>query len=254
MRNLWDYRHRFHPRDNRTSGRVVESELTLPQIMTTSNNYHRLELAIANDTGDARRIMPVISAHHRTILDVGCGAGQTLIASGLASDVLAVGIDVDESALLLGRQLSHNVRFVCAKGEELSFESGIFDLVICRIALPYMHVSRAVSEVWRVLADGGDMWLVLHPFSTIGRELVGSIAHLKFKRSLDRLYVLTNGLALHVLGKQFRFPFNRDRYESFQTNHGIRRILTSAGFEQIEICRNEFYVVTAKKSLPGEFR
>ena len=217
--------------------------------MTASDDYHRLELSIASNPNDPRRIMPSITAEHTRILDVGCGAGQILIASDLGSGVLAVGTDIDHSALVLGSQLSDNkVRFVCASGEALTFASKTFDLVICRVALPYMHIPRALTEMSRVLKDGGDLWLVLHPFEMVRKELFESLAGLRLKSILDRLYVVTNGLALHLLGRQFKVPIGGGRYESFQTNTGIKRVLRSAGFEDIKIRREKFFVVTAKKA------
>jgi hypothetical protein len=62
------------------------------------------------------------------------------------------------------------------------------------------------------------------------------------------MYVLTNGLTLHLLNKQFRFPLTGSGFESFQTNQGISRALRSAGFADIQISRDNFFVVTAKKT------
>lgn len=231
---------------------LESSDLAISEDHDDSESYHRLELLIASDPGDPRRVMPAISAHHRRILDVGCGAGQILIASDLASNVLAVGADIDHSALLLGDKLSSNIQFVCASGEGLPFENATFDLVICRIALPYMHIHRALSEMWRVLSTGGDLWLVLHPFSMIRRELIASLTRLKLKSIVYQLYVVTNGLALHLLGGQFKFPFKGGSYESFQTVKGIQSVLRSVGFNQIKIDRSKFFVVTAKKAPTSE--
>ena len=98
-------------------------------------------------------------------------AGQTLLASDLPDGVLAAGVDVDYSALSAGREMSAGIGLVNAEGESLPFCKETFDLVICRVALPYMHVTRAVREMARVLRVGGDLWLVLHPFSMTVQEL-----------------------------------------------------------------------------------
>src|SRR5215467_9751598 len=105
-------------------------------------DYHRLEYSIATNPDDPRRVLPDVSARHRRILDVGCGAGQTLIASNLGEAVFAVGIDLDYSALVYGRQQTTSIHFVRAAGEQLPFRNNSFDLVLCRVALPYMHVHR----------------------------------------------------------------------------------------------------------------
>jgi ubiquinone/menaquinone biosynthesis C-methylase UbiE len=213
-----------------------------------SSEYHRLELAIAANPDDERRVIPRVEARHRRILDVGCGAGQTLIGCNLSKDIFAVGLDQDESALALGKQLTTPIHFVIGEGAALPFTDDSFDLVICRVALPYMHVARALSEMARVSVAGGDLWLVLHPFSMTVSELGANIAHLQIKAGLYRTWVLLNGLALHVLGKQWRWPSQSGGYETCQTNKAITRALRTAGFDQIQINRERHFVVTATKS------
>lgn len=219
-----------------------------------THDYHLQELSIANDPGDPRRVMPPVSAGHRRILDVGCGAGQTLIASNLGPDMLMVGVDLDHSALTLGRQLSNNIRFVRASGEALPFVDECFDLVICRVALPYMHVYKALAEMSRVLIAGGDLWIVLHPFRVTAKELLASITRFQLKASLYRLWVLMNGLTLHTFGKQWAFPLTGRRYESWQTRRSIARALKAAGFDHVEISRGRHFLVTATKFRPDDAR
>ena len=211
------------------------------------SEYHRLELSIATDPNDSRRVMPVVEERHRRILDIGCGAGQTLIGSNLREGAVAVGLDLDHAALALGKQLSPSIEFVEGRGEALPFGHDAFDLVICRVALPYMHISRALSEISRVTDAGGDIWLVLHPFSMTAKELRTNLAHFQLKASLYRLWVLMNGLALNSVGKQWHWPGNPNRYETWQANTGITRALTAAGFGQIRIDRGKHFVVTATK-------
>ena len=209
--------------------------------------YHLLELSIARNPADPRRVMPHILKAHRRILDVGCGAGQTLIASELPAGVLAIGVDVNRSALALGRQLSSAIHFVCAKGESLPFDNATFDLVVCRIALPYMHFSTAISEMARVLRTGGDIWLVFHPFRLAMKDLSTSIARGQLKSFVYRLWVGMNGVTLHAFGTQWSWPSKPKRYESWQTNRSVNRALKAAGFDQILINRGTHFVVSAVK-------
>jgi len=209
------------------------------------SDYHRLELSIATDPADPRRIMPQIERRHRSILDVGCGAGQTLIGCNLSRDVFAVGLDSDPSAIVLGKEFTSTVNFVAGQGESLPFRNESFDLVLCRVALPYMHVATALSEMARVTRTGGDLWLVLHPFSMIAREWSKNLTNFELKAGLYRLWVLINGLTLNTLGMQMHWP--RNRSETWQTSRGMKRSLAAAGFDQIEITRQKHFVVTARR-------
>jgi len=114
-----------------------------------------------------------------------------------------------------------------------------------------MHVARALSEMSRVSVAGGDLWLVLHPFDMTVKELGENITHLQLKAGVYRTWVLVNGLTLHALGRQWRWPSASGGYETWQTNKGMPRALRAAGFEQIQITRESHFVITATKSHPA---
>src|SRR5271163_3679063 len=130
--------------------------------MNSDLEYHLRELEVARSVGDPRRVMPVIPEGCARLLDVGCGAGQTLVASDLKG-ARAFGVEYDHDPLRLGKKMAGNVEFVRASGESLPFMDGSFDFVISRVALPYMRVAVAVAEIARVLKPGGAIWFVLHP-------------------------------------------------------------------------------------------
>ena len=210
-------------------------------------NYHLDELRIANTPGHSHRIMPPVLSSDRTILDVGCGAGQTLIATEFNPGTIVIGLDRDESALNLGRQLDQTIGFVCARGESLPFESERFDFVFSRVALPYMGLSDTLSEIRRVLKIQGRVWFVLHPYSMILKEMLDALTRLKLKRAVVCLYVIANGTVVNLLGKEFRLPFRKHYHESFQTVGGIKKLLRKAGFQDIHAERKNFFVATARK-------
>ena len=209
-------------------------------------SYHLLELQIASDPADSRRVMPAIRSEHRRILDVGCGAGQTLLASALGREVTAIGIDRDAEALKLGRRLGEKVQFVCARGETLPVRSDHFDLVISRVALPYMKTRAALAEMARVVRPGGSLWIALHPAAREIDALVASVKRLRLREALHRLYVLANGALAHLSGREFPVPL-KGRYQSFQTEARVVRQLRELGFETIRVQKRVFFVVTATK-------
>lgn len=208
--------------------------------------YHLMELLIARTPDDPRHVMPDVQDRHRRILDVGCGAGQILIASHLNPDILAVGVDMDLKALVFGAELTKSVRFVGGAAENLPFADRAFDLVIARVVLPLTFIPAAMMEIGRVLRPGGEAWLVLHSFSATLRHLVKSLLNLRLKQVFYRSYVLINGLIFHLSGRMFPI-FPGGHFETFQTDRMIRRELQAARFGNIRISRGRQFVVTAEK-------
>ena len=209
--------------------------------------YHLSELQIAQDASAPGHLLPPVPAGCRAVLDIGCGAGQTLIASRLGDDVLACGVDPVAAALALGRTLTDRVHFGAAMGEALPFADASFDLVVSRVALPYMNIPRALDEMARVLRPGGTVWLSLHSPAFAFRTMRRAIRAGNVRAAIYPMYTLLNGLLLHLLDRQVQWPFGRKRYESAQTAAGMRRALTRAGFTEPRISRGQFFVVSATK-------
>lgn len=204
--------------------------------------YHPGELEVARSTNDPRRMVPDIPEGCGYILDIGCGAGQTLHVANTGS-ARPVGIDVDEEALRLGREFNRGILFVRSSGETLPFTDDSFDFVFSRVALPYMNIPRALCEVRRVLRSGGLVWFTLHPLSMLSPEA----SCRKVRTVLFEIYRLANTLGLHYLGRQFRYPLNRNRTESYQTVAGMRRALSAQGFTEIRtVMGPKQFVVTAR--------
>ena len=207
---------------------------TIPRIMC---GYHHEELRVAQDPSHPSHLSPPAAPPGSRILDVGCGAGQTLIAA--YPDRSTFGIDVDIDALRLGRQWTDKVVFTCARAEDLPFGNAEFDFVIARVSLAYTDISRSLREIRRVLRPGGNLWMTLHPISLCWAQARRG----NWKGRLFFLYVLGNGLCFHLFQKQFGM-FGRQ--ESFQTETAMRRALLRSGFQDIEIDRRRGFVVTAR--------
>lgn len=208
-------------------------------------DYHLEELAIARTPGDPRWIMPVLPDRFESILDLGCGIGQTLMACELKPETFVCGVDIEAEALAFGQELTPRIHFVCAQGERLPFRDRAFEIVISRVSLPYMHIPCALQEIARVITPNGYVWFTLHPFARWREDTMNALRTGNLKGVVYGLYVLLNGICLHLIGRQFRYPLNRHRCESFQTIGGITRAMQQAGFEQVRTEYGRFFVVTA---------
>ncbi len=189
--------------------------------------------------------MPPLKPHHRRILDVGCGMGQTLVAANLAPAVMAYGIDSDAAAIEAGQRIAlPNIRLSVGQAEALCFPNAFFDFVLCRLALPYMRVARALEEMHRVLKPGGELWLVLHSLGMYRQRVLECMKRREWQGLLACGPLAVNSLLFNTTGKQLTM---KGRTETFQTSSGIRKALERARFVDSRVARKPFFVVEARK-------
>ena len=129
---------------------------------------HRLDdpghlLLLADRTIAIRRLLSDVGAHPlgvRCVLDIGCGAGDSLATVLAASGPAAVtGVDPDESRLARARDRIRPGRFQSASGTALPFGDDAFDVALLFTVLSSVTDDarrRAVAaEARRVVRPGG---------------------------------------------------------------------------------------------------
>lgn len=216
--------------------------------MGDTTEYHLRELEVALSQKAPAHALPVLPAGGGRVLDIGCGAGQTLFALPI-DNWTAVGMDIDQDALKLGatelnQRMGRQVRFLAAGAESLPFADQSFDYVISRVALPYTDIPVVMREVARVLRPGGRIWFTLHPwemFPWSRAKTLRSAAYLA--------YVAVNSAWFHVAGGQFRYPLKRSRVESYQSEGAMRRCVEANGMRVEAVKRaKERFVLEARKA------
>ncbi len=129
------------------------------------NAYRELE------HGKTRKQMQLldINATGKKALDVGCGAGNLLVALAAQAPELLVGIDTDMTFLAFNPAAEvlsdnkHTVRKIQAALPALPFKRETFDLVTCFLVLPHVPDDRAaLMELVRVLKPGGTLAISGH--------------------------------------------------------------------------------------------
>jgi len=174
------------------------------------------------------------------VLDLGCGDGLTPHKLSLPSSWQIIGLDVKFAALSKAHINFPHRAFVCSAAERLPFPASSFDRVISNVALPYMDIPKALTEIYRVLAPGGTLLASLHPLSFTLAELRKALP--KPKAALYRVWVLSNGIVFHVAGRNFG--------EAFQTERGIRIALQRANFAGVSFRHDsKRWFVEASKQL-----
>ncbi|HET7694282.1 MAG TPA: class I SAM-dependent methyltransferase [Vicinamibacterales bacterium] len=208
---------------------------------TSSIAYHQGELQVALDRTNAQRLLPDPGEAAR-MLDIGCGAGQTIV--GLRAGSRAVGVDIDLDALRVAARgpVGEPLRVAAARGERLPFAGGSFDYVYSRVALPYMDIPCAIAEMHRVLRPGGRLWLALHPVDIPAEQFRRG----NLKGKVYALYTMLNGAWFHLTGRTMTLPGGI--CESIQTRRGMTLALTRAGFHGIAFHRTRVhFTVTAER-------
>jgi len=224
-------------------------------VETGADRYHLRELQIALDPTHPAHSLPKVNPGEK-VLDIGCGAGQTLIAacpyrvSGEGGwcatcrrndcPTWGHGIDVDEQALKLGSQWTRRMILRLGDACHLPYGDAEFDLVVSRVALVYTDLPRSVREMRRVLRPGGRIWLTMYPFYMVTRQCRGR----NWKGLLYLAYVALNGVYFHFTLRTFALAGKR---ESWQTESAMRRLLQRAGFQDIRMDRSDrCFLVTAQ--------
>jgi len=85
-----------------------------------------------------------------TLLDVGCGSGRLF---GLYTDHAVpkvMGIDISENALSIARQKFPGIPTLRLSVEEIPFDAGTFDLIICNRTLQHIPPEKIADVVRRL--------------------------------------------------------------------------------------------------------
>lgn len=160
----------------------------------------------------------------KTILDAGCGSGRN-IAYFLQNGFSVYGVDQSEHAVELSKRLSADLcpdhspdNFKLAAVENLPFDDGRFDLVICSAVLHFAndaeHFDSMLRSLWRVLKPGGYFFARLA--SDIGIEtLVQPLGNYR--------YLLPDGSERFLVNEEILLEYTRELgallYEPIKTTN-----------------------------------
>ncbi len=192
-------------------------------------------LIFARDPGRreaARRAVGDITI--KRVLDIGCGGGQDLIPFA-QSGVTLIGADIDVETVRWahGRVASSlpeaRISFIASAAEQLSLAGGSFDVVLCRVTIPYTDNRAALAEMSRILRPGGVLLLRTHRPRYYVRKFLDGIRQRSPLFSIHALRVLLSGTIFRLTGRQPRGGLVLR--ESYLTTAMLKRELAPLGLE-----------------------
>jgi SAM-dependent methyltransferase len=159
----------------------------------------------------------------KKVLDVGCGNGRNLHYF-LRYGFEVFGIDPDPQAVEAVRDLSAGLapanpqeNFVVCRAENLPYEDGAFDLIVCNAVLHFAkderHFSAMLGSIFRVLKPGGYFFSRLA--SDIGIEML-------VKPLGNNRYLLPDGTERFLVNEQVLLKYTDELgvlYEPIKTTN-----------------------------------
>jgi ubiquinone/menaquinone biosynthesis C-methylase UbiE len=196
--------------------------------------------------------LPPFDMRGKKVLEVGCATGVDLTHVAYAEAAERCGIDIESKAIETGRMLYPTLDLRVARGEAIPFRDGYFDAVLSRIALPYMDIPTALSEMNRVMRPGGYLFASWHDWEGRRDWLVDPVRGFTGKRAVDFLYIAVASITYRLSGWIPLRPWNGTR-ETFQFRDHIPRMLAEAGFVNVTCERSQHHLrSTARKPDPSE--
>ncbi len=213
---------------------INNSIRALSKRMSTISNYQEYaQLAMENfaqKSAENRYLLveAVKDKKPESVLDVGCGAGQEILPFLEKTDAFCVGIDAAEELgavtrnIFTGKDFAERFSFARSFGEKLPFADSSFDVVLCRVALPYMNNRETIAEISRVMRPGGVFLLKTHAPAFYFGMIKQRWKSLNPKQIAYPLICLAGGAFHSVTGKQLRNGFWKGK-EVFQTQAFIEK-------------------------------
>jgi ubiquinone/menaquinone biosynthesis C-methylase UbiE len=209
--------------------------------------YREKALAVALDPKHSLHLLPNVPRRARRILDVGCHAGHILEALHLPEECEAFGCDINPDALELARQSLPRAHFALGRAESLPYEDGSFDFLFARGVIVAIDIRAALAEFNRVLAVGGRLWISLYTWQDCCVILKGTWNAHPLGTVAMGAYALASSTLFRYTGKVVRYPLNRSRIMTFQTERRMRLEFAKAGFCDVTFSNGKYVVAEAQK-------
>lgn len=184
---------RYDERANQNSSR--NKNLTIKNYLAEPYDYYH------------EKVADLVGPNSR-VLELGCGTGEH---SQTASSVSMgyIGVDISSNSLCVLKNSIQNslnkINLVCGDIEKLPFSDSAFDIVLSAGSLSYGNNNLVMTEIHRVLKDGGYFICVDSLNNNIVYKVNRFMHYLLGNRSLSTLKRMPNLKLLRQYSSTFRF-------------------------------------------------
>ncbi len=142
----------------------------------------------------------------KSLLEVGCGMGSNLMSlSGLEGrfvGVEPVAVYRQMSGIFCEKEHLLPIEIRPGSGETLPFADSVYDVVLCISSHQYMDVRKALAEMTRVLAPGGELIIVGGTLDTYLLEGLRPVARGSLRGLKDFTVTVVNTIAYSAVGRR----------------------------------------------------
>lgn len=201
-------------------------------------------------TGLTRRLVGALELRPgQRVLDVASGRGGTAVLLAREFGARVDGVDLGEGSLAAAEQaaneagLAESLRFTNGDAEELPFEDGTFDAVVCECAFcTFPAKARAAEEFARVLAPAGRLGLAdvcVTPEALGGqlRTLAGWMGCLAGARTAAEYTGLLAGAGLATARRERHDGALARMIDEIEARLGLLRMLGSPELASVDLDR-----------------
>ena len=193
---------------------------------------------VEGQKGMARLVSNWMNLENARVLVIGSYLGAEAIAYALCG-ARVVGIDLDEEALELSRELTQryglDIDIQCLDGADTGFPDASFDYISCAQVLEHLPPERQpvmLKEIWRMLKPGGLVWIDTpnqHSFKDSHDTGLPFIHWLPRSMKIP----LARKLGRSVSAKEPAFEFEEVHLHYYLSYFQLRRILRGLGQHEV---------------------
>lgn len=204
--------------------------------------YHLRDLdnALNKDADD--HLLPEILTTDQTIVDIGCGVGQSFLVLE-CTDRKCIGVEVHGPSVEFGKEkFGDKITFYHTDASKIPEADSTVDLIYACVSIPYTNIPDVIAEMKRLLKVGGRVWMTLHSKEYAKEQLRIAIKHRRIIDFIHKIYLMMNGYLFKWFG--FLIPWLNGDYESWQDADTMIKMLEKNGFNASKSIQKDHLVIS----------